>query len=189
MNGLRVQAMSAGEEAGHARIMPLELLAPRQRECILVAEEAVAEELVDLVDAVELYGLHLLELTHRLLRDMELERAIPPPIKPLVLADGENVVLLREREARVDADALEATQLLGVERPHRRADDERRHLFSHKRLQHRQRLRRIDRDVGRDHFDAIRRARAQELPTKDVNRAACAGRSKAVEIKEFFQGG
>ena len=109
-----VQAMSAWEGAGHPRIVPLEERTRLRREdrIVFVAEQAMAERTVLVRNAVELVSLHFPKVLNRLLRDMELRFAVLAPIHPFVPADEEDVILLRQEERRVDANAREPLELL-----------------------------------------------------------------------------
>ena len=96
--------------------MPLEKRARLRREdrIVFVAEQAMAERTVLVRNAVELVRLHFPKELNRLLRDMELRFAVLAPIHPPVLANEEDVVLLRQEELRVDANAREPVELLRI---------------------------------------------------------------------------
>ena len=142
----------------------------------------MAEEGVLLGNVVELVRLHLPEMLDRLLVDVELDRAVAAFVKPLVLADVKHVEEPRGVERRIHADALDAAHLLGVGAAHRGADHEVRRLLRHQRLQHRQRLGGVDRDVRRDDAHIAR----QELAPEQRHGAAGAGRGEAVEIDDLL---
>ena len=125
--------MPAVEDARHARIVLLELRAPRQANRILITEQTVAQKTVNLINAIELDGLHFPELADRILRDMKLQFAVSAPVQPFVFADEQYVVLLGQRERGVHANPLKAVKLLGVHRTHRGTDHQRR-LFASRQI-------------------------------------------------------
>ena len=152
-----VEPVTAGEDARHARVV---LFEDSTRfwgnQVIAVAEKPVAERPVVVGDAVELASFKLLEVRNGLLCDVELTCAVLAAIQPLVLADVEDVVFLRNPESGVHADADEAMEHLGVHSAHGGADDDIRHFVVGEGLYGGHGLKGIGRDVGRHDDGPVR---------------------------------
>lgn len=186
MDQVGVHLVSTLEDLGHAGVVLFEDGAGINGELVRIAEESVAEELVHLIEIVELMLLHLAEMGDDLLRDLKGQFAVLARIEPLVASHREAGVEAGDAKGRIDADALESTELLRVHAPHGRADDQGWLLLCDQCPQHRQRLHRINRNVGRENDDLVRRALFPVGVPKQAHGAARPRGRESMEIQQFL---
>ena len=182
-----VEPVAAGEDARHAGVVLFEDCTRfGLNQVVAVAEKPVAESPVVVGYAVELAGFKLLEMRNRLLGDVELRRAVLAAVQPLVLADVEDVVFLRDPERRVHADADEAMEHLGVHAAHGGADDDVGYLVVGEGLHGGHGLKGIWRDVGRHDDGPVRGILAPKRLSQELHRAARPRRAESMQIQNLL---
>ena len=148
--GFFVEAVLAVEADGVGIVFLEEVVGVDQR--IVDAEKAPGVFLVKVGDALELMHLHHKEMLDNLFGDTEVLGVVLAAVQELMNAGAQHLGEFGHIEGRIDANLAVTVHLLGIHPAHRSTDNQVRLLRSDQRLQKRQRLHRVHRNVRRQHL-------------------------------------